>query len=436
MNSIDSMAGVCAGGHFSRRTLLRAAGLGGAAWLTPISRILAHDEELAPRGAPARSVILLWMAGGPSQLETFDPHPGTRAAAGTGSIRTAATGVELAEGFGHLAEQMADVTLVRSMVSREADHERAVYNIKTGYRPVPTVVHPSIGAILCHEQSDPGVDIPRHVSILPDQWPSRGGYFGGEFDAFQVLDPREAIQDVRATAPDPRARARLADLEVVERAFGRGRPAGLEQEVTLHRQTIDRALRMMGSDQLAAFDVTRAPASQRAAYGDSAFGRGCLAALRLIETGVRCVEVTLSGWDSHVNNHETQRKRVAVLDPAFAALLRDLKERKRLASTLVVCGGEFGRTPKLNALGGRDHWPYGFSIALAGGGIRGGRVLGSTDPAGESRVPENPVNIQDLHATLQVALGINPDKEIRTPVGRPIALSEGRVIRTLLASES
>lgn len=190
---------------------------------------------------------------------------------------------------------------------------------------------------------------------------------------------------------------------------------------------------MMSSAQLGAFDVSQAPVSQRAAYGDSPFGRGCLAALRLIENGVRCVEVTLGGWDTHVNNHEQQRRRVGVLDPAFAALIRDLKSRKLLDSTLVLCGGEFGRTPKLNPLGGRDHWPYGFSVAMAGGGIRGGQVIGKTDPDGESKTPEQPVSVQDIHATMQIALGINPDKEIITPVGRPIALSDGRAIAGLLA---
>ena len=193
-----------------------------------------------------------------------------------------------------------------------------------------------------------------------------------------------------------------------------------------------RALQIMSSDQLDAFDVMQTSESQRAAYGDSAFGRGCLAALRLIETGVRCVEVTLGGWDTHVNNHELQAGRIEILDPAFAALIRDLKERDLLDSTLVLCGGEFGRTPKLNPLQGRDHWPYGFSVAMAGGGVRGGHVIGETDPEGESREPTQPVTVQNIHATIQDALGINPEKEIITPVGRPITLSDGVPIKELM----
>lgn len=419
--------------HVSRRTLLKTLGAAGvSAWLTPVAQMLARAEETASAGRPARSVILLWLAGGPSQLETFDPHPDSAIAYGTRAIRTALPGVRLAEGFPLLAELMGDVSLVRSVVSKEADHERAVYNMKTGYRPNPTVVHPAIGAVVCHELDDEGLDIPRHISILPDQWPARGGYLGAQFDAFQVYDPQGPIQDVTPLVTPQRLDQRMTDLSVVEAAFARGRPAGLDVTTTLHQLTMGRALRIMNSGQLAAFDVQQAPAAQRAAYGDTPFGRGCLAALRLIEAGVRCVEVTLGGWDTHVNNHKLQAGRVQVLDPALAALIRDLKDRGLFASTVVLCGGEFGRTPELNPLGGRDHWGYGFAVALAGGGIRGGHVFGATDPAGESREPDRPVRVEDIHATIQHALAINPEKELVTPVGRPLALSDGRVIRELL----
>jgi uncharacterized protein (DUF1501 family) len=431
--TINQDCGCGTADHFTRRTLLKTIGAAGvSAWLTPVATLLARAEEQAPKGKPARSVIILWMAGAPSQLETFDPHPNSKIAYGTKAIKTALSGVQIADGLGHVAELMGDLSLVRSMVSKEADHERAVYNMKTGYRPDPTVVHPSIGAVICHELGDDGMDIPRHISILPDQWPARGGYFGAQFDAFQVYDPQGPIQDVTPLVSSERLDQRMNDLAVVEQAFGRGRPATLDETTTLHRLSMARALKIMSSDQLTAFDVNQAPAAQRAAYGDTPFGRGCLAALRLIEVGVRCVEVTLGGWDTHVNNHELQAKKVQVLDPAFAALIRDLKDRSLYDSTIVLCGGEFGRTPKLNPVGGRDHWPYGFSVALAGGGIRAGQVLGSTDPTGESKEPEQPVRVQDLHATIQHALGLDPAKEQITPVGRPLALSDGRVIRELL----
>jgi uncharacterized protein (DUF1501 family) len=158
-----------------------------------------------------------------------------------------------------------------------------------------------------------------------------------------------------------------------------------------------------------------------------------MAAVRLVEAGVRCIEITLDGWDTHTKNHASQGALVKVLDPALSALITDLKKRRLLDRTIVLCGGEFGRTPKLNPFEGRDHWPHGFTVAMAGGGIQAGRVLGSTDPKGEKKEPENPVHVEDLHATILHALGLNPEKQIITPIGRPIALSEGSVIQELLA---
>ncbi len=411
---------------FDRRGFLKLAGL---SWLTPVGQLLAEQSERTHQ--PAQSVILLWLGGGPSQLETFDPHPGTKIAAGSTAITTAAPGVQLAHGFDQLAGQMGSVALIRSMISKEGDHERGTYMMKRGYRPDPTVEHPSIGAICCHELPVGRTEIPRHISILTGQWPSRGGFLGGEFDAFQVGDPIGALPDVSAGVPGARDAARVRDLDVLERAFARGRRA--RAEGTLHRDTLARARVMMSSEQLKAFDVSQEPASLRADYGDSSFGRGCLAARRLIEAGVRCVEVTLDGWDSHVANHEVHRARVKVLDPAFAALLRDLMARSLLDRTVILCCGEFGRTPKMNVAGGRDHWPTGFSLALAGGGIRGGVAIGETDPEGV-KDPVRPTTVEDVHATVLAALGLDPGKENVAPAtGRPIKLSPGHPIRELLS---
>jgi uncharacterized protein (DUF1501 family) len=409
-----------------RRGFLKLAGL---SWLTPVGQLLARQAEQSRE--PAQSIILLWLGGGPSQLETFDPHPDTRIAGGTKAIATAAPGIQLAAGFDRLAALMGSVALVRSMVSKEGDHERGTYLMKTGYRPDPTVEHPSIGAICCHELPVGQTDIPRHISILAGQWPSRGGFLGGEFDAFQAGDSKGALPDVTAGVPAPRDLARVADLEVLERAFARGRRSRVD--ATLHRETLARARLMMSSEQLKAFDVSHEPASLRAEYGDTAFGRGCLAARRLTEVGVRCVEVTLDGWDTHVNNHSFQAAKVKILDPAFAALLRDLKSRNALDRTIVLCCGEFGRTPKINVTAGRDHWTNGFSLALAGGGLRGGVAVGATDPEG-AKDPVRPATIEDVHATVLSALGLNPAKENVAPAtSRPIKLSAGRPIRELLA---
>lgn len=411
----------------NRRSFLKATGLAGLSWLTPVSHLLARQAEQSR--APAQSIVLLWLAGGPSQLETFDPHPGTDAAGGTRAIATAVKGVRLAEGFEQLADQMGHVALVRSMMSKEGDHERGTYLMKTGYRPDPTVVHPSIGAICCHELPAGKTDIPRHISILPSQWPGRGGFLGDEFDAFKTDDPAQKIPDLAPQVPTERDRRRVADLDVVERAFARGRQDRVG--ATLHRETVRNARVMMSSEQLQAFEVGREPERLRRAYGDTPFGRGCLAARRLIEVGVRCVEVTLNGWDSHADNHNIQRARVGELDPPFTALLRDLKERDLLRRTVVLCMGEFGRTPQINRLGGRDHWPNGFSLALAGGGLKGGQAVGATDPEG-TKDPVDPVTVGDVHATVLAALGIDPHKVMRSPIGRTTKLSDGNPLPALL----
>lgn len=411
----------------SRRTFLAGASLAGAAWLTPISHLLsrAGERELA------QSIILLWLAGGPSQLETFDPHPGTSIGGDTRAINTSVRGIQFADGYPLLAEQMDSLAVLRSVVSREGDHERGTYTVKTGHLPDPTVVHPSIGAICTHELAAGRAEIPRHISILPGQWPSRGGFFGDQFDAFRTGDPAQRVPDVSSRVTPERDAQRQRDLDIVEGAFAQRRR--VRSEVTQHQSTVDRARAMMSSEQLQAFDVSRESARLRSWYGDTPFGRGCLAARRLIEVGVRCVEVTLSGWDTHVDNHEGHRTQAAILDPAFSALIRDLKDRRLLRRTVVICAGEFGRTPNINRLGGRDHWPNGFSVVLAGGNLRGGITLGETDPQGR-RDPANPITIGDIHATVLTAVGIDPARMMNTPIGRTYRFSEGTAIRQLVAA--
>lgn len=426
--------------HFPRRNFLAgAAGLSSIGWLTSMAERLARSAEAGPRGKPAKSLIVLWMAGGPSQLETFDPHPGSAIShSSTKAIRTAAKAIEIADGLPLLAEQMDGISLVRSLISKEGDHERATYNVKTGFRPDPTLVHPALGAIVCHQLKD-DVEIPRHVSILSGQFPARGGYLGAQYDAFKTFDPLSPIPDVTSRVSPARSEKRIRDLQsFVEQQFARGRIKNLEER-TLHGTSIDAARKMMSSDQLKAFDVRQAPESVRKEFGETPFGRACLAAVQLIEVGVRCVEVQLDGWDTHTNNEELVKDNCEVLDPAFAALIRQLKERQLLDSTIVLCTGEFGRTPNVNRLGGRDHWPHGFTAALAGGGIQGGRVIGQTSPAPKlverDRLQDvaDPRNVEDLHATILHALGIDFTQEIDTPIGRPMALSKGKIIRELLA---
>ncbi len=197
---------------------------------------------------------------------------------------------------------------------------------------------------------------------------------------------------------------------------------------------------MMSSEQLSAFDVSQESQSVIAEFGDSPFGRGCLAAVRLIGVGVRCVEVTLNGWDSHANNYESQLARSNVLDPAFASLIRELKRRDLYDDTIILCGGEFGRTPRINAAGGRDHWPHGFSVVLGGGTLRRGVVYGETSPSPDlegqdwDRNLKKPRPVEDVHATILKAFEIDYEEELQTPIGRPMAVSKGTPIQELLMS--
>jgi len=378
------------------------------------------------------SLITLWMQGGPSQLETWDPHPGTAIGGPTTAIDTSVPGLKIASLFPRMAEVMHRTSVIRSLVSKEGDHERGSYHLLTGYRPDPTVVHPSVGAVLSHELPATGVEIPLHVSLaggagftLP-----RGGYLGDEYDAFRIYEPGRGLVNMRSRVGDDRTLRRREGLAVVERSFqtGRSRPAS----DTLHQQMLGKAVHMMSSEQLAAFDLDKEPAAIAAAYGDTRFGRGCLVARRLIQTGVRAVQVVLDGFDTHTDNFEGCQTQAAILDPAFATLLNDLAQRDLLASTIVLCIGEFGRTPRINPLDGRDHWPGGFSCVIAGGGLKTGVVVGATDPEGVRREPERPVAVADLYTTLFQAMSVDASKEINTPIGRPIRLSEGQVIGELI----
>ncbi len=417
-------------GMWNRRGILKTAGLAGLSWLTPLSGQLALAAEKS--GKRPRSVIVLWLQGGASQLESFDPHPGKKIAYGGKAVDTAQKGVQFAEGYEQTAEVMQDLSVIRSLNSKEGDHARAMYNIKTGHRPLPGLVHPSLGAIICHEMPELKLDIPTHISILSNQFPARGGYMGAKYDAFKIGDPVNPVPDISSWVDKDRQDSRLKSLDLLEASFSAGRLSKLDEDRTLHQTNVKRALNMMSSDQLAAFDVKQATEEERDGYGDSAFGRGCLTAVRLVEAGVRCVEVTLNGWDTHANNQEFTRKNAETLDPAIASLMKSLKERDLYDETIVLVGTEFGRTPKQNGVAGRDHWPHGFSVLLGGGGIAGGRVIGETDPEGEKEEASDKVTVDDLHATIHKALGIDSSFEMMTPLNRPIPLSEGNPVRKLL----
>jgi Protein of unknown function (DUF1501) len=419
---------------WSRRDALRVALAGGVSFLIPALEGRAVEQRGAERPT---SLITLWMGGGPSQMDTWDPHPESKNSTGIRAIDTTVPGLKIAHLLPQMAEQMQHLTVIRSLTSKEGDHERGSYFVQTAYRPDPTVRHPSLGAILTHELPDPKIEIPNNVTLSDGQdfTVPRGGYLGDQFDAFRVFDPGQNLQNMRQGVDSARQDRRLANLGVVSEAFRRGREARVES--TLHQQTIERALTMMKSDQLKAFEIQGESKETLARYGDTRFGRGCLVARRLVETGVRSIQVTLPGFDTHADNfngHVTQTK---ILDPAFASLVKDLTDRDLLASTIVLCIGEFGRTPRINPLGGRDHWPHNFSAVIGGGGLAPGRVIGSTTADNQTDdkpiKPTTPIEVPDLYATILDRMGIEFSKELITPIGRPLKVCPGTPVEQLLA---
>ncbi len=411
----------------SRRNVLYAAAGLGVSFALPALDLRAATRRGAER---EKSLIVLWMAGGPSQLETWDPHPGTKIGGETKAIDTKIPGVQIADFYPRLAEEIDCLNVIRSLTSKEGDHERGTYLLKTGFRPVPKLIHPAVGAMLVHELPAPQLEIPQYVSLGGSQWPGRGGYLGDAYDAFRVYDPGRNLQNMRSPVPKSRQDKRLKNLDVMANAFAKQRQFATQK--TLHQEMRQRALTMMNSAQLKAFELTEEPKATLNAYGDSSFGRGCLVARRLVEQGVRSIEVNLGGFDSHANNHEAHKTNAALLDPAFSALLKDLRERDLWESTAVLCIGEFGRTPNINPLAGRDHWPKGFSCLVGGAGMKRGQVIGKTDPTGDKPEPSHPIEVNDLYATLFQLFGVKYFQELQTPIGRPMRISDGKPIPRLL----
>jgi hypothetical protein len=415
----------------TRRRMLRSTTAGGLATFMgmPIRGLLGRETEGRPRRpAQADAVILLWMGGGMSHLDTFDPKPGTATGGEFAAIRTAVDGINVSEILPTVASQLQHATILRSLTGDSADHGSATHHLLTSYPQVRELVHPSLGSIVADQVERLG-DLPAFVAVGGEA-PSPG-YLGQTAEAYFIGEP--GTPDPTIALPEGITQVRSQRrLEILEGLNGRfSSPA--DSLVDAVSGSYAAALKLMQSPALAAFDITSEPASVREAYGDTRFGRGCLLARRLVEQGVRFVQVNLGGFDTHVDNFPTMRSLGAVIDPAIGTLLGDLATRGLLDRTLVLVLSEFGRTPVINASAGRDHYPDVFSGLVAGGGIKRGFVLGGTDPEGR-RAAERPVRIADLHATVVAQLGIDPDRRVDTPLGRQMKLvNDGTIVDELVA---
>jgi hypothetical protein len=443
----------------SRRDWLKLASAGvvgysSSGWLESMATQANHPGR-------RKSCILLWMSGGPSQMDTFDLKPGHDNGGPFHAIQTAVPGIKISEHLPRVAAAAGDLAIIRSMSSREADHGRATYQMRTGYLPNGPVQYPTLGSLFSKELEQPGAELPNFVSIAPYTFFSPAaygpGFLGPQYAPLVLAGDQQALipipgaqanyenslrvpdLDLPADVSQQRSTARIHLLEEMEQDFLENRSAMPSES---HHSAHRRAVTLMRSQATRAFDLDEEPDRLRDRYGRNLFGQGCLLARRLVERGVPFVEVSLAtlgnialGWDTHINNFDSVRRLSEALDPAWATLMEDLKVRGMLDSTLIVWMGEFGRTPRLNPQGGRDHWANAWTTVLAGGGIRGGQVIGRTSPDGTTVESDRPTTVPDFIATIANVLGIDPNRQNISNVGRPIRIVEpaGRPLQEVLA---
>lgn len=395
-------------------------------WLGGLSSLVARaDGATSTPGAKASSVIYLFMSGGMSHLDTFDPKPSRKELMGpTEVIGSRADGIQVSGFLPKSADVMGKVCVINSMTSTDGAHEHGSYILHTSYKLRGTVEHPALGAWVIKLGGKLKEDIPGFVAIDTPAELSGGGFLGPTYGAAPIGDPKQGLQDstrpASVNASDFARRLALADR--LNRAFHEKFPGSDVQE---YSKLYEQAVRLMKSEDLKAFDINDETDATKVLYGESRFAQGCLLARRLVEHGVRFVEVALGGWDTHFDNFTAVEARCAEFDQAFAALINDLASRGLLDKTLVVVGTEFGRTPEIQPQnrGGRDHHPAAFSCLLAGGGVKGGFKYGETDGRG-SRVRQNPVQIPDLNATIAYALGLKLDEKLQSPSKRPFTIAD------------
>jgi hypothetical protein len=395
------------------------------------------------------------MSGGPTQTDTFDMKPGHVNGGQFQEVATKAPGLRFSEHLPRLGEMADRLAVVRSLSTKEGDHGRGTYVVRTGQKPLGPIQYPTIGSSLSKALSREDDAVPHYVSISPYRQFNQAAFSPG------FLGPRYAALTVGATdgagPMQPQASGGYAELKVDDLAPAVAREQfGSRVDLwrsfesrfvashngpspAAHQTVYERALKLMDSSAARAFDLAEEPAAIRDAYGRGRFGQGCLLARRLIEAGVSFVEVTLGsvtgntfGWDTHQGNFPAVKSLSAELDAGWGMLMRELDERGLLDLTTILWIGEFGRTPAINMQGGRDHFPAAWTCVFGGGGIKGGQAYGKTSAGGEE-VVEGKVDVPDILATLTAAVGVDPEEKNVSEQGRPIKIAEGQPIREILA---
>jgi hypothetical protein len=418
--------------HVSRRaflkgTLTTGTGLAVANW----GGLFNSETIAAEARKQGKHCILLWMAGGASHMDTFDMKPGRPEQGPFRPIATRVTGIQVCEYLPKMAQQADKLAIIRSMKTAQGDHPGATYLMHTGYRKEQTVHHPEIGAMVAKYLGTPDSDLPHFIQVGAgggESAPAFGpGYLGPAYQPFHLSG--DAAMPAHTTPYFTRdAQRRRTDLlRFVDEGFARQQQDPGPRALRAAQERAERLLKAK-----AVFDIKSEWPRYRDLYGDTAFGKNCLMARRLIEAGVAFMEVVQGNYDFHTDNFEGHKALLPTLDCGWAGLLQDLQDRGRLKDTLVVWMGEVGRTPVVNNRAGRDHWIQAWTVVLAGCGVKGGLHYGQSD-ADAREVADKPVSEGDLFATIYTALGIKPS--VKHYVGsRPIrATAEGsKVIKEIL----
>ncbi len=431
--------------YTSRREFFYVGLLGGLGLTLPQflqQRAMADTKTYATRDAVAQGIIHIFLPGGMAHQESFDPKPLAPAEyrGPFGAINTKLPGIQFGEHMKNVANIADKITVIRSMSHGEAAHERGTHNMFTGYRPSPALEYPSFGSVISHELGSRN-DLPPYVCVpsVPNEY-AGSGYLSSAFGPFALgSDPAQGQFKVRdlnlpTGVDEKRFDRRRSLLDTVDHHF-----RTLEESDALDSMDAfyQHAYKLISSQKAReAFNLAAEPDALKDKYGRNAAGQRMLLARRLIEGGVRFVSLTAGGWDHHDNIKNGIQTNLPPVDQAIAALITDLEERGMLDSTLVMVTSEFGRTPKINNTGGRDHWPRVFSTMLAGGGMKRGYVHGSSDSLGGE--PENDrVGVEDLATTIYNQIGITADKELMSPGNRPIEIVDGgHVLDSLLAKRA
>ena len=440
--------------RFSRRQFMGslAAGIGGISVSGWFPRLAAELTDLKKSG---RHCILLWMSGGPTQTDTWDMKPNHENGGEFKEIQTASPGLQFSEHLPKLAAQSDKLAVLRGLSTREGDHGRGTYLMRTGRVPTGQVQFPCIGSSVANKLGIFDAGLPAFVSVGPyrafNQDAFGAGFLGPRFGPLIVgaADmpgstsndasgfPQLKVQGMNRGAgiTEARMKKRLKMWKGLQTEFLAKHRSGAPKT---HNMVYEGAVRLMNSEDATAFDLSQEPEEVREAYGRSVFGQGCLMARRLIEHGVSFVEVSLgtssggAGWDTHSDNFTAVRRLSGELDSGWSQLMTDLEERGLLDSTTILWMGEFGRTPQINGGAGRDHFPAAWSAVLAGGGIAGGQAYGRTSDDG-MMVEDGKISAEDLLATLVSAVGLEDDSMLINPDGRPIPISEGTSVEAVLA---